>query len=76
MIEKVGNVWAVSCDLCDWNTDKNDEKTAREAYTHHLKKAHGQTTTKITKVQGISPDEKQPHLPGPIAPQGKEKEHK
>jgi hypothetical protein len=76
MIEKVDNVSTVSCDLCDWNTEKDDENTARAPYNRHVKQAHGQTKTKITEGQGISPDEKQIPLPGPISPQGREKEHK
>lgn len=76
MIEKVGDVWSVKCDMCDWNIEVEDELSARGAYNRHIKEAHGQDTTKIKEGQGTAPDEKQPPLPGPIAPQGKEKEHK
>jgi hypothetical protein len=48
----------------------------REAYIKVLKQAHGKTNHKIAKGLGIFPDEKQPPLPGPITPQGREKEHK
>lgn len=76
MIEKVGDTWVVRCDMCEWNIEEADERSARQAYERHIKEAHGQDTAKIKEGQGTAPDEKQPHLPGPIAPQGKEKEHK
>lgn len=73
MIKKRGEVWIADCNMCDWNAEMDDEKSAKMAYEKHIKVAHGETATKVKENQQVSPSQRQPHLPDPIALQGKKK---
>ncbi len=73
MIKKRGEVWVADCNMCDWNAEMDDEKSARMAFERHIKVAHGEPVTKVREDQQASPSQRQPNLPDPIALQGKKK---